>query len=91
MAQVSYNNVFFFETILAFRRLWVKEPRHSENMLAEMCYLYYRRMRPSLPHRVKTSFLDQAHTGSFFGPLTTAAVAVTTQLRPKGHRDAQRC
>ena len=43
MAQV-YKNVIF-ETRLAFRRFWVKEPRHSENTLAEMCYLYRRTYR----------------------------------------------
>ena len=36
----------FFETRLAFRQFWVQEPRCSENILAEMCYLY-RRTRPS--------------------------------------------
>ena len=29
----------FFETKLAFRRFWVSGPRHSEAILAEMCYL----------------------------------------------------
>ena len=38
----------FFETRLAFRRFWVKEPRHSENKIAEMCHLY-RRTRPQRP------------------------------------------
>ena len=30
---------------MAFRRLWVREPRHSLNNLAEMCYLYRRTRR----------------------------------------------
>ena len=41
-----YTKVSFFEKkILAFGRFWVKEPRRSENKIAEMCYLY-RRTRP---------------------------------------------
>ena len=38
----TYPITYFFETRLAFRRFWAKEPRHSENMLAEMYYLYRR-------------------------------------------------
>ena len=33
---------------MAFRRFWVKEPRHSENISAEMCYLYRRTRHYSL-------------------------------------------
>ena len=48
MAQL-YKTPFFFETRLASRRFWVnKEPRHSENILAEMYYLYL-----SIVERVK--------------------------------------
>ena len=36
----------YFETGLPFRRFWGKEPRHSENQIAEMCPLY-RRTRQS--------------------------------------------
>ena len=32
----------FFDTRLTFRRFWVEKPRHSENSLAKMCYLYRR-------------------------------------------------
>ena len=35
-----YKNIPFFQTRLALRRFWVKEPLHSENILAEMWYLY---------------------------------------------------
>ena len=46
MAQV-YTKTPFFLTRLALRRVWVKEPRHSGNVLAEMCHLY-RRTRPPI-------------------------------------------
>ena len=32
----------FFETRMAFRQFWVREPRHSEKKNAAMCYLYLR-------------------------------------------------
>ena len=35
----KYTLASFFETRLAFRRVWVKEPRHSENIKVEICYL----------------------------------------------------
>ena len=38
----KYTRKSFFGRGLAFRRFWVQEPRHSENRLAEMCYLYRR-------------------------------------------------
>ena len=40
MAQV-YKNVIFRNKI-GFRRFWAQEPRHSENIRAEKCYLYRR-------------------------------------------------
>ena len=40
MAQVPKTS--FFETRLAFQRFWVKERRHSEDGLVEICYLYRR-------------------------------------------------
>ena len=40
MTQV-YKHVFF-ETRLAFRRFWDKEPRHPYFVLAKMCYFYPR-------------------------------------------------
>ena len=36
----KYAIASFFETILTFGRFWVKEPRHSEKTLAEICHLY---------------------------------------------------
>ena len=39
MSQVS-KSVFFRNKIGASRRFWVQEARHSENIFAEMCYLY---------------------------------------------------
>ena len=36
----KYTKTSFFETRLAFRRFWVKEPRHSEKKVAEMYHLY---------------------------------------------------
>ena len=41
----KYTNTSFFETRLAFRRFWVKETRHSENVFAEMCCYLYRKRR----------------------------------------------
>ena len=40
MAPTQTKNIFFLETILAFRRFWVKEPRYLENISAEVCYSY---------------------------------------------------
>ena len=34
-----------FEARLTIRRLWVKELRHLENIVAETCFLYHRRTR----------------------------------------------
>ena len=34
-----------FRTTLAFRRFWVKGPRHSENIFSEMCHLYRKTRR----------------------------------------------
>ena len=46
----------FFETRLTFRRFWVKEPRHSENGLVEICHLYRKTpLRSSIP-QPKTDF-----------------------------------
>ena len=43
MAQeYKYPGMPFFETGLAFRRCWVEEPRCSEHIPTEMCYLYRR-------------------------------------------------
>ena len=41
----KYTKTYFFEAWLAFRRFRVKEPSHSENVLAKMWYVY-RRTRP---------------------------------------------
>ena len=41
----------FFETRLAFRRFWAEEPLHSENRLAEMCYLYRRTLWSTMEGR----------------------------------------
>ena len=41
MAQ-AYKNVISRITGLTSRRVWVKEPRHSETLSAEMRYLYRR-------------------------------------------------
>ena len=54
MAQ-GYKKRHFFETRLVFRRLCVKEPRYSENILAEMCYSIVERVRRSgeyLPRKI---------------------------------------
>ena len=40
IAQV--HEIAIFEPRLAFRRFWVKEPRHSKNKRAEKCYPYRR-------------------------------------------------
>ena len=37
-----YNQVLFSKQDLGFPTIWVKEPRHSETILADMCYLYRR-------------------------------------------------
>ena len=43
----KYTKTSFFETRLAFLLFWVKEPRHSEGLLAEMCYFYGRTRQSS--------------------------------------------
>ena len=37
-----YTKIELFETIMAFRLSWVKEPRHTQNASAEKYYLYRR-------------------------------------------------
>ena len=49
-AMTQVRKTPFFETRLAFQPFWVKEPRHSENILAEMCYLYGRTRLPRYSH-----------------------------------------
>ena len=55
----------FFETRLAFGRFWVKEHRHSENVLAETSYkqYLYRRTRLKNPFKANSrSFVPQNET-----------------------------
>ena len=47
MAQVYHEK--YGNARLEFRRIWVTEPRHSENVLAKKCYLYR-----STPHKLLT-------------------------------------
>ena len=57
----KYTKTYFFETRLAFWRFWVKGPRHSENVLAEICYLYRRMciscVNKTTPRRYCNNFL----------------------------------
>ena len=47
----NYTKPTFFKIWqVTFLRFWVREPNHSENLLAEMCYLY-RKPRPLLFQR----------------------------------------
>ena len=48
----AYKQASFPETRLTFGRIWVQGPRHSENDLAEMCYLYRRTHRGHRRRRV---------------------------------------
>ena len=57
MPRPKYTKTPFFETLLVFRRFWVKEPRHSENSLAGMCYLYRRTASKTFTSR--TDQIDQ--------------------------------
>ena len=59
-AQV-YTKTSFWKKRLGFRRFWVREPRYSETILAEMCYLYRRmRLRAAVRRR-------QENHESYFG------------------------
>ena len=69
----KFAKTSFFETILVFRRFRVKDPRHSETILMEMCYLYRRTRRmnynpwgwaPILPAADDTANLIQPATAN---------------------------
>ena len=51
-----------------FRRFWVKEPRHSENILAETRYLY-RRTRPCSAERWYQQDQQTYHRSKYHAPL----------------------
>ena len=82
----EYSKTSFFETrLLAFRRFWVKKPRHSENSITEMCYLYLS-LNASIVERVISAKIVSEWRDSFIQKIVGMPNLVSKNRRTRHFR-----